>query len=291
MNARPIIVGYDGSDGAGAALGWALDEAARTGAQVTLLFAFEWPAVASTVAPLATTWPDQGVRDDAQKMLDAAILDAFQTHPQVHVTRTVADGPAALLLREHSREAGLLVLGSRGHGGFTGLLLGSTSVAVTAHAHCPVVVVRGERERPDGPVVVGVDGSSCALLALEYAFAQAAANGAELRVVRAYQPVASGGQPSGSGSEEQAGAERAELDEILADGRRRYPQVQVTVDVLPGPAGGVMVDASRDARLVVVGSRGRGGFGGLLLGSISQQLLHHAHCPVAVIRELPTTTD
>ncbi|MEQ4306261.1 universal stress protein [Plantactinospora sp. B6F1] len=142
MYAHPIIVGYDASEGAKAAFRWALDEATRTGTQVTLLFAFEWPAVPSTVAPTATSWPDQGAREDAQKILDAAILDAFQTHPRVLVTGTVADGPAAVLLRERSREARLLVLGSRGHGGFTGLLVGSTTVAVSAHAHCPVAVVR-----------------------------------------------------------------------------------------------------------------------------------------------------
>ncbi|MDG4786692.1 universal stress protein [Micromonospora sp. WMMD1102] len=291
MNAHPIVVGYDASDGARAALSWALAEAARTGAQVTLLFAFEWPAVASTVAPVATSWPDQGAREDARKMLDSAILDAFQTHPRVVVTGTVQDGPAAVLLREQSRQARLLVLGSRGHGGFTGLLLGSTTVAVSAHAHCPVVVVRGERERPDGPVVVGVDGSPGAQLALEYAFAQAAARDAELRVVRAWTPIAPRWQPPGYGPEEQAAVERAELDRVLTDGRSRYPQVRVTVEVTPGPAGRVVVDASRDAQLVIVGTRGHGGFGGLLLGSISQQLLHHAHCPVAVVRELASVTD
>ncbi|MEQ4300071.1 universal stress protein [Plantactinospora sp. B6F1] len=288
MKAHPIIVGYDGSEGAKAALQWALDEAARTGAQLRLLFAFEWPTVASTVAPMATTWPDQGAREDAQKMLDAVILEAFQTHPQVVVTSTVLDGSAAILLREHSHEASLLVLGSRGLGGFAGLLLGSTSVTVSAHAHCPVVVVRGEQERPEGPVVVGVDGSTCALLALEYAFAQASARGSVLRVVRAWTPVAPRWQPPGYGPEDQATAERIELDELLTDARSRYPRVEVVAEVISGPAGQVMVEASRDAQLVVVGSRGRGGFGGLLLGSISQQLLHHAHCPVAVVRELPS---
>lgn len=291
MNAHPIIVGYDASEGSKAAFRWALDEATRTGAQITLLFAFEWPALPSTVAPVATSWPDQGAREDAQKMLDAAILEAFQTHPRVLVTGTVADGSAAILLRERSREARLLVLGSRGHGGFTGLLLGSTTVAVSAHAHCPVVVVRGEQEQPEGPVVVGVDGSTCALLAVEYAFAQAAARDTVLRVVRAWTPIAPPRQLPGYIPAEQAGAERIEVDELLADGRSRYPQVEVAIDIVAGPPGRVMVDASRDAQLVVVGSRGHGGFGGLLLGSVSQQLLHHAHCPVAVVRELPSAAD
>jgi len=291
MTTYPILVGYDGSAGARAALGWALDEGARTGAPVTAMFAFEWLAVAGPIAPGPRNWPDRGAREDAQKLVDTAVADAFQTHPRVAVTGEVVGGSAPIILQERSREARLMVLGSRGHGGFAELLLGSTTVAVSAHAHCPVVVVRGVDEPAGGPVVAGVDGSDGALLALRYAFEQASARGTGLRVVRAWVPPLPRWRPVDYDLEEQATAERIELDELLGSWRAKYPQVEVAVDVVTGPAGKVMVDATRGAQLVVVGSRGRGGFRGLLLGSISQQLLHHAHCPVAVVRELPSAVD
>ena len=154
------------------------------------MFVFEWLAVAGPIAPGPRNWPDRGAGEDAQTLVDTAVSDAFQTHPRVAVTAEVADGSAAIILRERARAARLMVLGSRGDGGFADLLLGSTTVAVSAHAHCPVVVVRGEDEPAGGPVVAGVDGSDCALLALEYAFEQAAARGARLRVVRAWTPPA-----------------------------------------------------------------------------------------------------
>ncbi|MFY1668638.1 universal stress protein [Plantactinospora sp. WMMB334] len=290
MKTQPVVVGYDASESAQAALGWALDEGARAGVPVRLIFAFEWQAVAGSIAPVPGNWPDQGAREDARKMVDAAVSQARQTHPEVTVTGTVVDGAAAVVLRELSRKARLLVLGSRGHGGFADLLLGSTSITVTAHAHCPVVVVRGETPPPAGPVVVGVDGSDSALFALQYAGEQAVARGTELRVVRAWTAPAPRWRPADYEPAVQGAAEQAELDELLAGWQAVHPQVKVIVEVIEGPAGRVMVDASQDAQLVVVGSRGRGGFRGLLLGSISQQLLHHAHCPVAVVRELPTAT-
>ncbi|BCB91892.1 universal stress protein [Phytohabitans suffuscus] len=294
MSTNPIVVGYDGSAGARAALGWALDEGARTGAPVTLMFVFEWLTVAGPIAPGPRSWPDHGFREDAQNLVDAAVTEAFRSHPAVAVTGDVVGGSPAVILRERSRDARLMVMGSRGQGGFADLLLGSTTVAVSAHAHCPVVVVPAAKtdeeqggERPDGPVVAGVDGSDCAQLALGYAFEQAAGRHARLRVVRAWAPPAPRWRPSGYDLEEQATAERVELDELVAGWRGKYPEVEVSVDVVTGPAGSVMVDATRGAQLVVVGSRGLGGFRGLLLGSVSQQLLHHAHCPVAVVRELP----
>jgi nucleotide-binding universal stress UspA family protein len=159
---------------------------------------------------------------------------------------------------------------------------------VSVHAHCPVVVVRGDRPSPDAPVVVGLDDSDCARLALDFAFAQAAARGTGLRVVRAWSPPAQRWQPPDFDPEEQAVAEKVEVEELTARQRDKYPQVELTISVVVDAPARAMVDASRHAQLVVVGSRGRGGFRGLLLGSVSQQLLHHPHCPVAVVRELPT---
>ncbi|MEJ3747034.1 universal stress protein [Actinomycetes bacterium KLBMP 9797] len=288
MSTHPILVGYDGSDGATAALRWALGEAARTDAPIELLYAFEWQSVAGPIVPGPAAWPDRSAREAAGEMIDKTLEEAVRIHPEVAITGSVAIGSAAALLEERSRRSRLVVLGNRGHGGFLGLLIGSTSVTVAAHAHCPVVVVRGdERVEPSAPIVVGIDTSDGSTLALEYAFAQAAARGGPLRVVHAWTPPTPSWQPPDADPEEFTTAERVAIDALVASWREKYPQVSVQVEVVADAPGRVMVDASQGARLVVVGSRGRGGFRGLLLGSVSAQLLHHAHCPVAVVRELP----
>jgi nucleotide-binding universal stress UspA family protein len=289
MTTNPIIVGYDGSDGARAALDWALEEGCGTGAEVRLLFAADWLAVARPIAPGPPSGPRETASTDAQLMIDSAVAAAKKAHPGVRVTGTVVRGGAAALLLEQSRYASLAVLGSRGHGGFTGLLLGSTGVAVTAHAHCPVVVVRGgprgTRARP-GHVVAGVDGSRCAQSALGYAFEQAATRRVNLHVVRAWTPPTPRWTPPGVDQREITAAGRRDLNDLLAGWRDTYPDVSVTAEVIARAPASALIDATRNAQLVVVGSRGRGGFAGLLLGSVSQQLLHHSHCPVAVVREV-----
>lgn len=289
MTIRPIIVGYDGSPPAEAALAWALDEAERIHAPVRLVYAFEWSGVGAPVAP-AVAWPDDEARRQAEGMVQVAAAEAAEDRPGVEVTGGLVDGPPATVLTNKSREAALVVLGNRGHGGFTGLLVGSTGVAVSAHAHCPVVVVRGARPAPHaraGHVLVGVDGSPCSLLALRYAFEQAAARGARLHVVRAWAPPPPEWTPLTHDAAAITSAEQADVEELLAGWREKYPEVEVGVEVVADTAAHALVKGSRYAQLVVVGSRGRGGFRGLLLGSVSQQLLHHSDCPVAVVRELP----
>ncbi len=197
----------------------------------------------------------------------------------------VFDGPPALVLQERSAEAGMLVLGSRGHGGFGGLLAGSTAVSVTAHAHCPVVVVRDGQAATSGPVVVGSDGSETALRALGFAVERAAQRDVPLRVLRAWEPPGDRWVPPGFDPEETAAAERAAAEAELATWRESFPDVPVEVEAVPGSPSALLVEASRSAQLVVVGSRGRGGLRGMLLGSVSQQLIQHSHCPVAVVRE------
>ncbi|MFB6397901.1 universal stress protein [Polymorphospora lycopeni] len=287
MEIRPIVVGYDGSPGAGVALRWALDEAARTGAPVHPTYAFEPFGASAPLAPAPLLWPDDTARKEIASMLDEAVAAAAASHPTVTVRAGTVDGPPSVRLQELSRRAGLVVLGSRGHGGFGGLLVGSTTVSVTAHAHCPVVVVRGTAPRAGGHVVTGVDGSPCSVLALGYAFAQAAGRDVPLHVVRAWKPPAAEAPPVAFDPEAVGALERAELRDLLVGWQDRWPEVRVTSEVVADAPGRTLIDATRHAQLVVVGSRGRGGFRGLLMGSVSQQLLHHSHCPVAVVRELP----
>jgi nucleotide-binding universal stress UspA family protein len=288
MSTKPILVGYDGSPSARTALAWAIDEATRTGRPLLLAYAFEWYGVTAPVNPGVSSWSDTVARQDATTMIQRATDEAAAAHPELAFDWTLLDGPSTVTLTEKSLAASLVVLGNRGHGGFTDLLVGSTSVTVSAHAHCPVVVVRGVQPAPDdpAPIIVGVDDSPGSLLALGYAFDQAAARDVRLHVLRAWTPPPPEWNAFAYNPETIVTTELAALEHMLLDWREKYPQVSVTTEVVLGSPGRVLAGASRDARLMVIGSRGRGGFQGLLLGSVSQQLLHHSHCPVAVIREM-----
>ncbi|MEU7616830.1 universal stress protein [Micromonospora rifamycinica] len=287
MTSDEILVGYDGSADAGVALDWALAEAQRSGRPVRLAYVFEWLTVAGWVGPGVApgVWPDDAARRQVEELVRQAASDATAAWPGVTVHSGVFDGPPALVLEERSAEAGLLVLGSRGHGGFTGLLAGSTAVSVAAHAHCPVVVVREAQAKVTGPVVVGYDGSEQARTALGFAVERAAQRETALRVLRAFEPPDDRWRPADPDAEARLAADRAEIEQALAGWRETFPEVPVTVEIAPARPAAALVEASREAQLVVVGSRGRGGLRGMLLGSVGQQLIQHAHCPVAVVRE------
>jgi nucleotide-binding universal stress UspA family protein len=290
MTTRPIVVGYDGSDGARAALHWALDEADRTSAPVRLVYAFEWFAGPVWISPGPTSWPDTEARNAVQGMLAAAVDRAHESHPAVVVTTSVVDGPAGQRLQDASASASMVVVGNRGLGGFTELLIGSTAVAVSATAHCPVIVVRGAG-RPDGRIVAGVDGSKCSQVALGWAFEQAAARRVALHVVKTWLSPAQQFVLPDMDLAEVTRVAQAGLDLLVNEWRNKYPDVEVTTEVLDAAAAPTLIETGRNSQLVVVGSRGRGGLRGMLLGSVSQQLIHHSEVPVAIVRELSAQTD
>lgn len=285
-----VTVGYDSSEGSRAAAEWALDEADRSGARVRLVYVLSSPVhPAGPVLPIAGTWPPEDLRAEAERLLADVGTAASATHPEVQTSTEVGQGGPVPVLLEHSGRSRLLVLGSRGHGGFAGLLLGSVSTAVSAHAHCPVVVVRLDRPKPqpNAPVVVGVDGSPCSHLALRFAFEAAEGRRVGLHVLRAFPPAgalwsAQEATPPGNLHAD----EEAELAELAAGWRDKYPTVTATTEAVADSAAAALVRASFHAQLVVVGSRGLDGFRGMLVGSVSRQLLHHGHCPVAVVREV-----
>jgi nucleotide-binding universal stress UspA family protein len=209
--------------------------------------------------------------------------------PDVEVTYAVhvAD-PSALLVQE-SESASLVVMGSAGLGQARDVLRGAATPKVLAHAHCPVMVTpHSGGGDPAGPIVVGVDSDDHSLGALDWAFAEASAQGAPLVAVHTWwweepNPFLSGGEWENEWVEV-AEAQKLELSEMLAGWREKYPDVEVRTSVVRGQAALVLEDVSHSARLVVVGTRGRGGFAGLLLGSVSGHVAHHAHCPVVVVR-------
>jgi nucleotide-binding universal stress UspA family protein len=234
--------------------------------------------------------------DDAAKagesILTAAAEVAQRHAAGIEVATELRAGGAASALIDASATAGLLVVGSRGLGGFTGLLLGSVSAQVSAHAHCPTVVVRGQGDAA-GPVVLGVDGSRPARAASAFAFAEAHRLGVGVVAVYAWNlPLPAGPSDAvavallddGGVAQYQQQA-RQVLTDALADARRQYPHVPVEERLADASPVRALLDASTDPAMIVVGARGHGGFTGLLLGSTSQSVLHHADCPVAVLHD------
>jgi nucleotide-binding universal stress UspA family protein len=290
----PILVGVDGSAPSLAAVDLGVREARLRHRPLHLVHAFVWPLLGVYVGPSPAGPPDAGLAAEADRLLDAALARATAAAPDLAVTGKVVTGAVVPVLLAEARHAELIVLGDRGLGGFTGMLVGSVAVQVAAHAPGPVLVARGT-PHPTGPVVVGVDGSPTSALAVEFGFAEAAARGAELVALRAWfgrLPARTRDHLPLVYDETDVRAEQArELADAVAGARQRYPRVRVREEVRYGRAARTLVEASAGAQLVVVGTRGRGGFAGLLLGSVSQAVLHHARCPVALVRHRQRDAD
>jgi nucleotide-binding universal stress UspA family protein len=287
MSARLIVIGYDGSQGAERALRWGLEEAVRVGADVQLVYALTWPNYlpAASMVPGTPVWPDQDTEPMVQHMLSAAVARACAQFPQVTVTPVVERGPAALILCERSSGAALLVVAGRRHGAFAEVLLGSVAAAVATHAHCTVVVAGDREPGPAEPVLLGLDESAHADRTAGFAFDQAAARGVGVRAVRAWLPPPDPWIGSSSvDREELAIAERVAVREQLAAWRDKYPELPVEIDVIAGHPYRVLTEATRRAQFVVLGARGRGGFGDLRLGSVTRHVLHERGATVAVVR-------
>lgn len=289
----PVVVGYDGSDGARRALAWAAEEAQRRGAALQVTVCTDWHPVSSPeAAGVVLAAPDLQVV--GRELADDAVA-RLADHPDLEVrTEVRAWSPPVPSLLAESERAQLVVLGSRGRGAFADLLLGSTSAQVAVHAHCPVVVVRppGGADGADGAggVVVGVDGSPAGRAALAFAVETAAQRGTALRAVRVWQVPSLWGSAQHPAPGARAGElERAEqglLDADVAaalDAAGPAHAVEVSAVVVQGHPVDALLQAARGADLLVVGSRGSGGFRGLLLGSVSRAVLHHARCPVAMV--------
>ncbi|HET7278991.1 MAG TPA: universal stress protein [Dermatophilaceae bacterium] len=289
-----IVVGIDGSPSSGHALDWAIEEAARRHTPLHLLHAlgldpFVTAAMANTPEPswLAEKAP---VQPDTDDVLDAAVARVTALGPTLTVTTEVAQGDPAPRLVDLSRAADTVVVGSRGHGGARSAVLGSVSLQVSTHAHCPVAVVHAaplaHLVRPR--VVVGVDGSVQSDRAVEYAFAEASSRRIELLAVHTWWLEFLDGAMAVTVPTAQweriEQEQRLVLSEALSGWREKYPDVTVHEQVRRAHPVEALVRESEDAELVVVGSRGRGGFTALVLGSVSHGVLHRAKCPVVVAR-------
>jgi nucleotide-binding universal stress UspA family protein len=288
---RTVVVGIDGSQSALEAARWAAVEAARRHLRLRLVHAFGW-----TGEPVAGQ-PGLGDRrrdyllDHARSSLAAAEKAVTGHAPEVAVEQELVLGFPIEVLVAQSRKAELMVVGDRGLSRVGGLLLGSVSQALASHGTCPVVVVRGAgQELPtSAPVVVGIDGSPVSEAALAFAYEEAALRGAPLVAVHTWIDLVA--DPSVAPLLDWEAIEvdeRIVLGERLAGWAEKYPDVPVRRVVTRDRAAHALLKEAAGAQLVVVGSRGRGGFAGLLLGSVSHAVVHRSPCPVAVIRPAET---
>ncbi|MEU3764890.1 universal stress protein [Amycolatopsis keratiniphila] len=287
-----IVAGIDGSGSARTAAMWAAGEADRRGLPLRLVHVYTVPAVNTPGVSVPREAVRAGFESRGLEWLAEARKDVLDRYPELVVETAAREWSAVPALVQESLSATMVVLGSRGLGGFTGMLVGSTAVALAHHGHCPIVVARGNQ--PDGvvpqagPVVVGTDGSPSSAAALAFAFDEAHQRKTALVVVRTWSEMFDHGtirphfldvDPAGIEA-----AERTEAETQIAPWREKYPDVAVELVVRKGRPVRTLLEFGAKASLLVVGSRGRGGFQGMLLGSTSQALVAHSECPVAVIR-------
>ena len=288
-----VLVGVDGSPASLNALEWAVAQALQVGWRLHLVCAYAVPtfAAASLDGGYAAL-DDTAIREGAQAVLDEAM--ARVADRGVQVTSALETGDPAGVLVDLSKQVCLVVVGTRGRSGFAERVLGTVSSALPAHAHCPTVVVPlldGEDDDDTSPlpinrIVVGVDGSESAKVALEHAIEQAEVWQAELTAVVAV-PIGAGAGVLGwlpaAVDRESVLADVKEGLNVTVDRALEGRQLVVRRHALDGNGAALLSEFSTAVDLVVVGSRGRGGFAGMLLGSTSQQVLHHTACPVMVV--------
>jgi nucleotide-binding universal stress UspA family protein len=276
-----VLIGVDESDGAAAALCWGVEYAARRGVPATALLAWTYRDQHQLV-PNAPFDPDYG-GDNARRDLEAIVARALG--PGGHVgLRTVCGGAASAII-DASADASLVVVGARGMGGFKGLLVGSVSREVLNRSHTTVAVVREAVAEPDGPIVVGVDGSAMSRRALAWALDEARTRQCRLVAMHAWHIgyVGDGYTAAYIGAEELHDRAARLLHRELAQADTTGLVAPVERVLEEGPAAGALVDASATASIVVLGSRGHRPATGLLLGSVSDQVTHHAHSAVVVV--------
>ncbi|OBF09377.1 universal stress protein UspA [Mycobacterium sp. ACS4054] len=292
---RGIVVAVDGSPASNAAATWAAHEAALRKIPLTVVHAVTTPTATFPPVP----YPESLVvrlEDEGKKAIMHAIKLAEESLPadaKITINRELVYSSPALALIKMSDEAAMVVVGTAGRGLLARGVLGSVSATVVRHANCPVAVVHGadvpdQPEAPNAPVLLGVDGSPASGLATAIAFDEASRRGVDLVALHAWSDIAISELPEADWSSLEAEAHRS-LAENLAGWQERYPDVTVhRLVVRDGPAR-QLAEQSKTAQLLVVGSHGRGGLSGILLGSVSNSVLHSVRIPVIVAR--PPASD
>ena len=288
-----IVCAVDGSDASKTAAKWAANTAVKRGIPLRLVSSYSMPQFlyAEGMVPPQELYED--LEAETLEKVEEAKKVALDYMPDVDVSHQIEEGSPIDMLLDLSEQCTMIVMGSRGLGGLSGMVMGSVSAAVVSHASCPVVVVREDNavteETKYGPVVVGVDGSGVSQKAIENAFKEAQARGAELIAVHTWMDMQVQASLAGLSAAQQQWQvveeeQNALLGQRLAGWSERFPDVKVTKVVTRDRPVRALADASEGAQLLVVGSHGRGGFKGMLLGSTSRALLQAAPCPMMVVR-------
>lgn len=292
-----IVVGVDGSEQSTAALGWAAAEADRRRADVRLVYA--WSPEVGAFSGAAAMQPAyvETMEKFGRTVLDQAAAQVATDFPDLTVTTGLSRSQPAVELLEQSERALMTVVGAHGGNRLFGMLVGSVALRLATHGAGPVVIVRAEASKAAGrdhPVMVGLDGSDSSEQALSFAFEEASFRQVRLIAVRTW-PGAPGDSfmapyLTATDLEEIDAEQHRLLTEQLAGGSEKYPDVPVRAVVLRGPAAAGLLGLATEngafpatPALLVVGSRGRGGFAGLLLGSVGQAVITHASGPVCIV--------
>lgn len=283
-----VLVGVDGSQEAATAVRWAAHEAQLFDVPITLMY---------VVPPIGVRWPAGPLqetiaefeRDNAEEALDYArdaVSSATASGKSIDIRTEIQRAPSLPALIDASKEARMVVVGSRGKGAVGRLVMGSVSTGLIHHGHGPVTVVHSRLGKlPDvsAPVLLGIDGSPASESATELAFDEASARGVDLLAAHVWN--GGRGLPL-QGAEWRDHKQVADevLAERLAGWQERYPGVQIRRHVEFDEPARWLGERSGTAQLVVLGSHGRGGFSGMLLGSVSSAVAQSAHVPVMVVR-------
>jgi len=278
-----IVVGVDGSASALGAIRTATVEAVLRRTELRIVHAFIWPLMHVPLGPSPIGPESGGLRHEAERILAEAVLTAAETDASVKTETVLVTGAAPTVLIAEAVGADMVVLGDRGLGVVGDLLIGSVALRVIEHSAVPVLVVKGHTD-PDGPVIVGFDGSTGAYRALHQAFGECRLHGSPLVAAHVRGEFAAfDAMPSAVYERDPAlGPDERPFTRVFDTARRRHPGVRVTDEVLVGDVGETLVARTSGAHMIVLGSHGRGGFPGLPIGSVSRYVLRHAHCPVLV---------
>ena len=288
-----IVVAVDGSEASSVAVKWAANAALKRKQPLKLVSAYTMPQFmyADGMVPPQELYDE--LENEANEKIENARKIITDFSSEVEVSHEIHESSPIDMLLDYSETAEMIVMGSRGLGGLSGLVMGSVSAAVVSHAACPVVVVRKDNDVTEankyGPVVVGVDGSEVSRQALQVAFREADARGAVLRAIHGWNEAQVHttyvGLVDSQNEMERTLKDRQDmLQEELADLVKQYQEVRVEEVVERDRPINALRDAAVDAQLVITGSHGRGGFKGMLLGSTSRALLQYAPCPMMVVR-------
>ncbi|WP_248508855.1 universal stress protein [Streptomyces sp. D2-8] len=284
----PLVVGVDGSQASLLAVDWAVDEAARSGFPLRLVYASLWERYEGALLPGSVERSSERVM--VENILGTATERARRRNPDVRATADVSAAEAVSALLDAGDNARALVTGCRGRGELKGMLLGSVSLAVAARAHCPVIVVRGDEAGLAGTherIMLGAGEPGASEEAVRFAFDEAEARACVLDVVRAWRRPAYGTVdrpvPAGEPARRHEAQASALLDALLRDAAADHPRVRVRRATVEGSARKVLLDRSAAADLLIIGAGRRHDHYGFQLGRVAHTVLHHAACPVVVV--------